>query len=90
MPVDIAFYISIVSGALLTISEVLPYIKQINSNGIIETIINIIKKKQNNSPESEPLVSSTLSSKILETINKIEHTTIQMEKDIEKITIILE
>jgi len=44
---EITFYISIISSFLLAVSEILPYIKSIEANGIIETFINIIKKKTN-------------------------------------------
>lgn len=37
--------ISSMIGLLLTISEILPYIKQIESNGIIELIINNLTRK---------------------------------------------
>lgn len=41
----ITFYISIISGILLTVSETLPYIKNIKSNGIIELLVNFVVKK---------------------------------------------
>lgn len=40
---DITFYISIISSSLLAISEILPYINYIKSNGILETFLNFIK-----------------------------------------------
>ena len=45
---DITFYISIVSSFLLTVSELLPYIKTIKSNGILELFVSILKKMSNN------------------------------------------
>lgn len=44
---EITFYISIISGMLLTISEVLPYIKIIRGNGIIELLVNFLVEKSN-------------------------------------------
>jgi hypothetical protein len=44
---EITFYISIISGMLLTISEVLPYVKSIRSNGIIEILVNFLVEKSN-------------------------------------------
>lgn len=41
--IDITLYISIISSCLLAISEILPYIKSIKSNGIIEFLQIIIK-----------------------------------------------
>ena len=35
---SITFYISIISGFLLTISEILPYIRTVKANGIIHSI----------------------------------------------------
>lgn len=39
-----AYYISIISGMLLTISEILPYISKIKGNGIIEVLLNSCSK----------------------------------------------
>jgi len=44
---QITYYISIISGILLTISEVLPYIKSFRSNGIIELFVNFLVEKSN-------------------------------------------
>lgn len=43
MNADITFYISIISSFLLTISELLPYIKSIKSNGILESFISMLE-----------------------------------------------
>lgn len=59
---DITFYVSIVSGLLLTISEALPYISNIKANGIMELVINTlanIGKKQLNE-EHEPLLPTPI------------------------------
>lgn len=45
---SISFYISITTGLLLTISEMLPYIKKIKSNGIVEYITDKLYKKSQN------------------------------------------
>jgi hypothetical protein len=50
--IETAFIISICSGLLLTISEILPYISKIKSNGILQLIINelILKSKPDTPP----------------------------------------
>lgn len=54
---DITFYISLVSGALLTISEIMPYITKIQSNGILHSITNFLTSKAANSDaETRPLL----------------------------------
>jgi hypothetical protein len=50
---DISFYVSIATGFLLTISEVLPYITSIQSNGILELIINNLLKRSNRTGTDE-------------------------------------
>jgi hypothetical protein len=40
---DITFYLSIISSFLLAISEILPYISKIDSNGILQLIISMIR-----------------------------------------------
>ena len=47
-PIDITLYISIISSSLLAISEILPYIKSIKSNGILESITILLKTLGNN------------------------------------------
>jgi hypothetical protein len=45
----ISLYFSIASGVLLTISEILPYISEIKSNGITQFLINkILQNKPKN------------------------------------------
>ena len=39
---DFSFYISIVTGLLLTISETLPYINSIKSNGILHLVTDTL------------------------------------------------
>lgn len=74
---DITFYISIISSCLLAISEILPYIKSINSNGVIECIETIIKTLINKNyiqiPEQSHVSSSVthLISPITELTNEI-------------------
>ena len=50
------FWSSLVIGFLLSISEILPYIKQIESNGIIELIIKNLVQKSKKLPEIQPLL----------------------------------
>jgi hypothetical protein len=44
---DPTLYISIITGLLLTVSEILPYIKTVKSNGIIHLITNFLLEKYN-------------------------------------------
>lgn len=60
---DAKFYVSVVSGCLLLISEVMPFIPQMESNGILHFITNsLVKigqqalKKQTIASEEEPLL----------------------------------
>ena len=45
---DFSFYISIVTGLLLTISETLPYINSIKSNGILHLVTDTLLKRNSN------------------------------------------
>lgn len=45
---NIGFYVSIVTGLLLTVSETLPYISSIRSNGIMQLITDTLLKKRGN------------------------------------------
>lgn len=58
---EITFYISIISGMLLTISEVLPYIKIIRGNGIIELLVNFLVEKSNINANSNTNVQNASS-----------------------------
>jgi hypothetical protein len=40
-----ALYVSIITGFLLTVSEILPYIRNVKANGIIHLITNFLLKK---------------------------------------------
>lgn len=49
---DSILYISIISGMLLTVSEILPYIKNVKANGIMHLIINFLVEKYYNTQEN--------------------------------------
>lgn len=53
----ISGYISVATGILLTISEILPYIKSIKSNGIMQCILSFLVSKTT-STEHEPLLDA--------------------------------
>ena len=63
---DTSFYISIVSGTLLTVSEILPFVKSIQSNGILDFCTNVTKymagklssTNETNTNESRPLTNN--------------------------------
>ena len=58
---DITFYISIITSSLLAISEILPYIKIIKSNGIIECAVtifeNLLGKQYIQLPQNTPSIN---------------------------------
>lgn len=60
---NLTFYISVLSGFLLTISEALPYVKVIQSNGIVELIhtalVTLAKRSTIPDLEAEPLLSQS-------------------------------
>lgn len=41
---NLSYYVSILSGALLAISEALPYLSKVKGNGIIQTLLNTYGK----------------------------------------------
>jgi hypothetical protein len=41
-----SYYVSLASGALLAISELLPYLSKIEGNGIIQVVTNFLRKRQ--------------------------------------------
>lgn len=49
---------SVIGGLILFISEVLPFIKSIKSNGIIELLIKTFTATLNNNSENEPLLNN--------------------------------
>ena len=53
---DISTIISVISGILLTISEILPFFKNLDSNGIIHLLVSISKNKTSLLEEIEPLL----------------------------------
>jgi hypothetical protein len=50
--IETAFVISICSTVLFTISEALPYISKIKSNGILQFLIDVLSKPQSPRPPS--------------------------------------
>lgn len=77
---EITFYISIISGMLLTISEVLPYVKSIRSNGIIEILVNFLVEKSNINANSNTNVANTSSN--TNTSSNDERTPLLIESNI--------
>jgi hypothetical protein len=53
--IDISTVISVITGVLLAISEALPFIKSLESQGILHFLINIGQKL--NQPELQPLLN---------------------------------
>lgn len=85
---DSILYISIISGMLLTISEILPYIKNVKANGIIHLITNFLVEKYYNTQEN--LQQNTEDNQDEERqllINKRSSTTTHLLSEVSNITI---
>uniref|UniRef100_A0A6C0H6T0 Uncharacterized protein n=1 Tax=viral metagenome TaxID=1070528 RepID=A0A6C0H6T0_9ZZZZ len=97
---DITFYFSLISGALLTISEMMPYITKIQSNGILHSITNFLTSKANSSssnPETRPLLPqydaqlAEQYNKICEKLEELKNTRVSInEIDDKRITVVIE
>lgn len=77
---DTRFYVSIVSGTLLTISEMLPFVKSIKSNGLLDLSINVSKymAKKIESLNTDPLnESSSLDQSV--SLNKTNYSGLETE-----------
>lgn len=57
---DIQTYISVTLGGLLTISEIFPFIQKIESNGIVDLLMNIGSKYLNRMKNSNTTTRSEL------------------------------
>jgi hypothetical protein len=76
---DFSFYLSIVTGLLLTISETLPYINSVKSNGVIQFITDsLLKRLPNHSEEQDQadeenrhLLSSDVSNFVVNSSNVV-------------------
>lgn len=78
MDADFTFYFSIVTGIMLTISEILPYIKVIKSNGITELIVsNLLKKAK---PFNDQLINQFIDSNVV-----IDSTDLDLDKSTQTI-----
>lgn len=89
---DSILYISIISGMLLTISEILPYIKNIKANGIIHLITNFLVEKYYNTQQNlqQNLQQNTEDDQDEERqllINKRSSTTTHLLSEVSNITI---
>ena len=85
---DSILYISIISGMLLTVSEILPYIKNVKANGIIHLITNFLVEKYYNTRED--LQQNTEDDQDEERqllINKRSSTTTHLLSEVSNITI---
>jgi hypothetical protein len=52
---------SVIGGLIIMVSEILPFIKSVKSNGVLELLVNTTKtflKKSNNEEENEPLINN--------------------------------
>jgi histidyl-tRNA synthetase len=68
---NITLYISIISSCLLTISEILPYIQKIQSNGIMELIISFLKNKNNYNPIIDNSSNEESQNKLYDSLNSL-------------------
>lgn len=65
-------YITIISSTLLLISEVLPYVSQVNGNGIIETLVNSYSKYKKVEEEQKVINYETIDHKLDKIIDNLE------------------
>jgi len=87
---DISEIISIIAGVLLAISESLPFIKTIESQGILHFLISLGTKLLANEPELEPLLQNLedgLVNESTNTVNKNEMLDIDIVANINNIFI---
>lgn len=91
-----SLYISIVTGLLLTISEMLPYIKTVRANGIMHLITNFLIEKSvvyNNSLPNQILNQDNVTQHLDQDderqplINKRSDTTTHLLSEVSNITI---
>ena len=88
--ITIQILLSICSG-LIIISEILPFVKKINSNGIIHLLYNFISKKEENNEEEEEnqplfLTENTqgmqdtiiIINEVMNNINNLSNSTLQL------------
>lgn len=88
---SITFYISIISGFLLTISEILPYIRTVKANGIIHSITNFLIEKSivsdentqntDHNEETQPLINNS------QVLDKRQSTTTHLLSEVSNVTI---
>lgn len=89
--IDIPTIISIISGVLLTLSETLPFLTNLKSNGILEVLINVLKKKfavtnvHIGSDQNEVIINvdETKIDILIEKLNKILNIESKRETDID-------
>jgi hypothetical protein len=101
---NITFYISLVSGVLLTVSEVMPYISKIQSNGILHSLTNYLTSRAAPGPETQPLLAEsndqqttminqlkTQYEQIAKKLEELKHTRVSInEVEDKRITIVIE
>jgi hypothetical protein len=89
---SISFYVSLTTGILLTISETLPFIKKVKSNGILQCIIDALTKPNstNNDESSHLITCKDKIEDLQDQINNIRsHPSFTFDKD-SKVTILIE
>jgi hypothetical protein len=70
--VKISTILSLVGGSLLTISEILPYVSKVKSNGIVQFIVDIFSKNDKDDDDKD-LQSKTIKLEKKYTHVRIEH-----------------
>ena len=50
---SITYYVSVISGILLVISEVMPYISKVKGNGIVQVLFNSFTKYEETKQKEE-------------------------------------
>lgn len=69
---QITYYSSIASGVLLVISEILPYIKAVEGNGLIDILVRNIKNNNNKTNSYEVIPDVVFNENNNSTIDNVE------------------
>jgi predicted CopG family antitoxin len=70
--VNISYYVSLLSGALLAVSEILPYLTKVKGNGIIQILMNAYGEQKKQEEEKEHQENKKLD-EILARLEKLEN-----------------
>lgn len=69
---DTNLYISVISGAMLLISEILPYVSNVKGNGIVQALLNSCSKYEEDKKKEQQTLQDL--------IKRIDDLSIRMDK----------